>query len=82
MKTKSESMSNSKSNGKGNGSAPQAHASDQVDSLSGHHDYPLEQMIADAAYFYAERRGFAPDNELADWLQAEADVESSMGSRH
>jgi len=82
MKTKSESVSNSKSNGKGIGSAPQAHASDQVDSLSGHHDYPRERMIAEAAYFYAERRGFAPDNELADWLQAEADVEGSMGSRH
>lgn len=33
----------------------------------------LAEMIATAAYFRAERRGFAPGNELADWLQAEAE---------
>lgn len=31
-------------------------------------------MIADAAYFRAERRGFAPGHELEDWLAAELDV--------
>lgn len=30
-----------------------------------------EEMIAVAAYFRAEHRGFAPGNELDDWLQAE-----------
>jgi hypothetical protein len=32
-------------------------------------------MIAEAAYFRAERRGFAPGNEMTDWLEAEVDVE-------
>lgn len=27
--------------------------------------------IAEAAYFRAEKRGFAPGNELDDWLEAE-----------
>lgn len=38
-------------------------------------DCPRERMIAEAAYFYAERRGFAPGKEMDDWLRAEADVE-------
>ncbi len=36
------------------------------------------QLIAQAAYFIAERRGFAPGNELADWLQAEAEIEACL----
>ena len=32
------------------------------------------QLVEQAAYFIAERRGFAPGNELDDWLQAEAEV--------
>ena len=28
--------------------------------------------IAEAAYYLAERRGFAPGQEISDWLQAEA----------
>lgn len=35
---------------------------------------PCEQLIAEAAYFRAEQRGFAPGNELGDWLDAEAEV--------
>ena len=31
-------------------------------------------MIAEAAYYRAERRGFAPGHELEDWLQAEAEL--------
>jgi len=31
-------------------------------------------VIAEAAYYRAERRGFAPGRELDDWLQAEAEV--------
>lgn len=31
-------------------------------------------MIADAAYFRAERRGFEPGHELQDWLAAEIEV--------
>lgn len=34
-----------------------------------------QAMIAEAAYFRAERRGFEPGHELEDWVAAESDVE-------
>ena len=37
-----------------------------------------EALVARAAYFIAERRGFAPGNELDDWLQAEAEIEARL----
>ena len=33
-------------------------------------------MIAEAAYYRAEKRGFAPGMELDDWLQAEKEIEA------
>jgi hypothetical protein len=33
-----------------------------------------EQMIAEAAYYRAEQRGFAPGRELDDWIAAEAEI--------
>ena len=38
------------------------------------------QMIAITAYFRAEKRGFSPNNELADWLEAEREIERHLGS--
>lgn len=35
-----------------------------------------EQLIAEVAYFRAEQRGFEPGDDLRDWLDAEAEVES------
>lgn len=32
------------------------------------------EMIATAAYFRAERRGFEPGHELEDWYAAESDI--------
>ena len=40
-----------------------------------------EQMIRTAAYFRAERRGFAPGYEWEDWLAAEAEVQARAGAR-
>ena len=37
-------------------------------------------MIAEAAYLRAERRGFAPGNEEADWLAAEAEVDRLLSA--
>ena len=34
----------------------------------------LYELIAQAAYFRAEKRGFAPGLEIDDWRQAEAEV--------
>ncbi|MCU0836087.1 MAG: DUF2934 domain-containing protein [Chromatiaceae bacterium] len=33
------------------------------------------QRIREAAYFKAERRGFAPGHELEDWLEAEQEAD-------
>ena len=40
-----------------------------------------EDMVRTAAYFRAERRGFAPGYEWEDWLAAEAEVSALAGSR-
>jgi hypothetical protein len=38
-----------------------------------------DRLIAQAAYFRAEKRGFAPGSELQDWVEAEADVLRLIG---
>lgn len=38
------------------------------------------QMIAEAAYYRAEKRGFTAGGDLQDWLEAEAQVEAWLGS--
>jgi hypothetical protein len=37
------------------------------------------RLIAETAYFIAERRGFAAGSELEDWLEAEAEVSRRLG---
>jgi hypothetical protein len=37
-----------------------------------------EKMIADAAYYRAEQRGFQPGHEMMDWLEAEQEVNNSL----
>ncbi|MDP2810996.1 MAG: DUF2934 domain-containing protein [Rhodocyclaceae bacterium] len=76
MKAKSDSA------GKAKGSTPtrQVSAPGKADSSSENYECPREQIIAEAAYFRAEQRGFAPGNEMSDWLQAEADMESVLRS--
>ena len=39
----------------------------------------LRRFIAEAAYFRAQKRGFAPGYELQDWVEAEAEVRSLIG---
>lgn len=36
------------------------------------------RMIAEAAYYIAERRGFEPGYEFEDWLAAEAEVDRDL----
>jgi len=35
-------------------------------------------MIAQAAYYRAEQRGFAPGHEAEDWLAAEGEVDAAL----
>jgi len=37
-------------------------------------------MTAEAAYYIAERRGFAPGHELEDWLLAEKQIDAKLSS--
>jgi hypothetical protein len=37
-----------------------------------------EQLIAEAPYYRAQRRGFVPGHELEDWLAAEAEVDTGL----
>lgn len=39
-----------------------------------------DEMVRTAAYFRAERRGFAPGYEWEDWLAAEAEVMALVGA--
>lgn len=40
-----------------------------------------QQMIAEAAYYIAEQRGFVPGQHEQDWLEAERQVDETL-SRH
>jgi len=44
-------------------------------SVSPEHRY---HMIATAAYFLAERRGFAGGYQMQDWISAEAQIDSQL----
>jgi hypothetical protein len=39
-----------------------------------------QRMVAVAAYYRAEQRGFSGGSEVEDWLAAEADVERLLGA--
>jgi len=55
--------------------AKTAAANNIVVSVSPEHRY---HMIATAAYFLAERRGFAGGYEMHDWISAEAEVDAKL----
>jgi len=39
-----------------------------------------EQLIAEAAYYRAERRGFQGGDPVQDWIEAEAEVERTLST--
>lgn len=43
-------------------------------------DEQRHAMIAEVAYFLAEKRGFACGYELEDWLAAEAEINRRLGT--
>ena len=44
-------------------------------------DVQRDKLIAEAAYYRAEKRGFAPGYALEDWLWAEAQVDFEIATR-
>lgn len=72
-------------------SIPPAIAGDAVLDVLELHEAPADglgsidpemrhEMVATAAYFIAEQRGFAPGHELEDWRAAEAAVNATLTS--
>lgn len=43
-------------------------------------DEEIHRRIAEAAYYRAAERGFAPGGELEDWLAAEAQIVKAPGN--
>ena len=41
----------------------------------------LAQMIAEAAYYRAERRGFVPGYEMEDWIAAEIELNARLSDK-
>jgi hypothetical protein len=39
-----------------------------------------QRRIAEAAYRRAERRGFAPGNDVQDWLEAEKEIDGQSNA--
>lgn len=39
---------------------------------------PSMDMVAEAAYYKAEKRGFVPGYEMQDWLEAEQEVSENI----
>ncbi|HLA36620.1 MAG TPA: DUF2934 domain-containing protein [Rhodocyclaceae bacterium] len=44
--------------------------------------WQLVNYIEMAAYYIAERRGFAPGNVMDDWMQAEAEIYRLISEGH
>lgn len=44
-------------------------------------DAEIHRQIAEAAYYRAAGRGFAPGRELEDWLEAEAQIVKTSDMR-
>lgn len=59
--------------------APKASSAPKVPAAS---SAPVDrdEMVRVAAYFRALRRGFAPGYEVADWLEAQAEVDQIIGT--
>mgnify|MGYP000940130559 CR=1 FL=1 len=56
---------------------PKAHLHEKA--VAGEDRY---RMIAEAAYYRAENRGFSPGSELDDWLAAEIEVDELLAESH
>ena len=51
-----------------------------VDTSPSQSDGGLHAQIAERAYLRAQLRGFAPGQELDDWLAAEAELKADAGA--
>ncbi len=61
------------------GAPKQGDSEVRPDSVSPLNAQERQMLVARAAYFRAEKRGFAPGGELQDWIEAEAEVLRLIG---
>jgi hypothetical protein len=64
------------------GASPAADENSIVNRSGGFRQEPPDRLalIAVAAYYRAERRGFAPGHEQEDWLAAEREIDATLDS--
>ncbi len=59
-----------------------AAAHQRAKATSGHlSEDDRRHLIAEAAYFKAERRGFSEGSALEDWIEAEAEIDALLDAR-
>ncbi len=67
--------------------APPVHQKEQKHHAPVTHEYlpgdglDRESMIAEAAYYRAERRNFDGGDPVADWLEAEAEIDAILSGQ-
>jgi len=59
---------------------PTEPAAESISSESALADDEQWRAIATAAYYKAQQRGFAPGNDMQDWLDAERELAGARGS--
>jgi Protein of unknown function (DUF2934) len=50
----------------------------QMRAVPAHSSPDLAQMISEAAYYRAEKRGFSPGYEMEDWIAAEIELHARL----
>ena len=63
-------------------SAPKSTAGSRAKKAAGVSAEQRRNYIEVAAFYIAERRGFAPGNLLDDWVQAEAEIDRLLAGGH
>lgn len=58
------------------------HKQAAIDHKTAEHHQQHHAHIAVAAYFRAEHRGFNGGNAVADWLDAEAEIDAALKATH
>jgi len=65
-----------KTKGDKSGNAHASSSAHKADPRLGSQCEELSNMVAEAAYYKAEARGFEPGHEMDDWLDAERELTS------
>ena len=76
-KTRKRKTTSKKTTAKKQGQPAKAGAAPKSDAMAATPEM-RQQMIAEAAYYKAEARGFSEGDSMADWLAAEQEVDTIL----